>query len=385
VAVTGGVKAQSAEAGNVLVGLREKPGEFHTNFALANLNGDYATAQVQFFDKQGLQLGLSIPIQLSPYGVHQITRALSARPADGGAGYTTAPDGSFSALVTVTSGAGVFPYATVINDHTGDPIVITASSKPTLSYRVPGIVRVHGKNNTLFKSDLTIFNASLSQRSVNVRLTYQSTRDGHTSGVQTAAGALTFDGRESMDFEDFVKAWLPAGTDLDTTEYSNSYVDITPADSNTEPLLVLGQTYNDQPGGSVGFQVPGFTSSDAVNGSGATKRLTMTGLSSGTSYRTNVAVFLDKLGVTDVSAGATIRVVDATGHVVRSIPFGLSDTSGSFTQVNDDVLFGGLAGDLSNMTIVIDGISGTAPIAAYATVIDNTSGDAILIPGQPTP
>ena len=31
------------------------------------------------------------------------------------------------------------------------------------------------------------------------------------------------------------------------------------------------------------------------------------------------------------------------------------------------------------------GITGNAPIGSYATVIDNTSGDAILIPGQPTP
>jgi len=63
----------------------------------------------------------------------------------------------------------------------------------------------------------------------------------------------------------------------------------------------------------------------------------------------------------------------------------LSDADGSFTQVNDDVLFAGVTGDLSSMTVLVEGVSGSAPIAAYATVIDNVSGDAILIPGQPTP
>jgi len=219
-----------------------------------------------------------------------------------------------------------------------------------------------------------------------VRFWYQSIRGGVRSGLQTYAGRVTLQAQQSVDFEDFVKSWLPQGTDLDTTDYANSYVDVSPADGNTEPLLVMGQTYNDQPGGSVGFQVPGYTVEDGVTGNGANRRLTMTGLASGTSYRTNVAVFLDKIDTINVSAGATIRVVDGvSGEVKRSIPLGLSDSSGSFTQVNDDALFGGLTGDLTNMTLVIDSVSGTAPIGAYATVIDNKSGDAILVPGQPTP
>src|SRR5439155_16254037 len=49
VPVTGGVRAQAASASNVLIGLREKPGAFHTNFSLANLAGDFASAQVTFF------------------------------------------------------------------------------------------------------------------------------------------------------------------------------------------------------------------------------------------------------------------------------------------------------------------------------------------------
>jgi PKD repeat protein len=386
VPVSAGVRTQSPSAGNILIGLRELPGEFHMNFALANLAGDYATAQVQFFDTSGLQLGTTIRVDLAPYGVHQINRALSSKPSDGGAGFTTPPDGSFAAVVSLQSGTSVFPYATVINEHTGDPIVITPPTRPSTSYRIPGIVRAHGKNNTLFKSDLTLFNSSTSQRRVNVRYWYQSSRAGVTSGVQTYAKELTLQARQSIDFRDFVKSWLPAGSDLDTTEYFNSYVDVTPAggDTSTEALLVLGQTYNDQPGGSVGFQVPGYTVDDGVTASGTNRRLTMTGLSSGTSYRTNVALFLDQQSI-NLYAGATIKVVDASGAVVKSIPVALSDASGSFTQVNDDTLFAGLTGDISSMTVIVDGITGNAPIASYATVIDNTSGDAILIPGQPTP
>jgi PKD repeat protein len=384
VPVTGGVRGQSASAGNVLIGLREKSGDFHTNLTIANLAADYAQARVQFLDAQGSPLGSTLTVDLAPYGVHQINRALTSPPSEGGAGATTAPPGSFSAAVTLASGTSVFPYASVINDHTGDPIVVTASAKPAVSYRVPGIVRTHGKNGTLFKSDLTIYNTSSAARSVRLRFWYQSVHAGVQSGVQSYAGLVTLKGQESMDFKDFVKSWLPSN-DFDTTEYANSYVDVSPADGNNEPLLVLGQTYNDQPGGSVGFQVPGYTAEDGVSGTGTNRRLTMTGLASGASYRTNVAVFLDKLDAINVSAGATVRVIDGNGQVVRSVPIGLSDDHSSFTQVNDDALFGGLSGDLTNMTLLIDSVSGSAPIAAYATVIDNISGDAVLVPGQPTP
>ena len=63
--------------------------------------------------------------------------------------------------------------------------------------------------------------------------------------------------------------------------YQSSFLDVAPAagDPNQEPLVVLGETYNDQPTGHVGLQIPGYTAWTAPE-TGANKRLVLTGLAS---------------------------------------------------------------------------------------------------------
>jgi PKD repeat protein len=385
VPVSAGVSGQSAAASNVLIGMREHPGDFRTNLTVANLGANAASADVQFFDANGLQIGSTIRVNLAPYGIHQINRVLSSVPPDG-AGYTTAVTGSFTGKVTLRSGTSVFPYATVINEKTGDPIVVTTASRTSASYRLPGIVRSHGRNGTLFQSDLTIYNPSTSARDVSVRYTYQAFQSGQApSGVLTAAKKITLQAYQSVDFEDFVSKWLPSSSDFNGTDYANSYVDISPApgDPNTDPLVVLGQTYNANP--RAGFQVPGYTPDDGSSQTGANHRLVMTGLSSSASYRTNVAVFLDKQDALNIFGNAYVRVYGADGTLLKTTSIGLSDSASSFTQINDSDLFGGLTGDLSNVSIVVDTIVGNSPLAAYATMVDNTSGDAVLVQAQPAP
>jgi hypothetical protein len=290
------------------------------------------------------------------------------------------------AEVKVVSGTAVYPYATVIDAISGDPIVITTPPKATATYRLPGVVRTKGRNDTLFQSDVTIYNPTASQRRVSVRYWYQSFRTGESpSGFQSAVRELTMAPHEVLNFEDFVKSWLPAGLDVANTNYANSYVDISPGagDPVTDPLLVLGKTYNVQPSGNAGFQVPGFTGDDGASATGANKRLIMTGLGSNTSVRTNVAFFITN-PAPNVYASGTVKVVGADGTVLRSQTIFLSDVQ-SFTQINDGALFEGLTGDLSNVTVILDGVAGTSPIASYATAIDGFSGDAVLIPGLPTP
>ena len=51
--------------------------------------------------------------------------------------------------------------------------------------------------------------------------------------------------------------------------------------------------------------------------------------------------------------------------------------------VSDADLFGGV-NKSNRMSIIVDSFDGS-PVAAYATIIDNTSGDATFVKAQPAP
>ena len=184
---------------------------------------------------------------------------------------------------------------------------------------------------------------------------------------------------ETKAWDDFPAAWL-VGNVPDSVSYGSSYIDVAPApgDANQDPLLVLGVTFNSQPTGLVGLQLSGFTDLDGGSKTGAGKRLLLAGLASNNDFRTNVAFFL-----TSGTLGSfKVRVLSETGVTLRTFGWNLTG-SNPFKQFSDSDLFGGV--DKSNrMSIVVDSFDGS-PVAAYATIIDNTSGDATFVKAQPAP
>ncbi len=166
----------------------------------------------------------------------------------------------------------------------------------------------------------------------------------------------------------------------DTTSYQSSFLDVTPTtgDPNQEPLVVLGETYNETPNGHVGLQIPGYTPQDSASQTGAYKRLALTGLASTTTFRTNLALF--------VVAGATgkwvnVHVYSSQGTKLRDVPVYVDGLS----QVQDATLFGGLPGDLSRLSIVVDNIDDGVTVGGYATIIDKRSGAPTFVKAQPAP
>jgi PKD repeat protein len=378
VAIPSGLTAQ--EAGGpppTLIGLREVPGVAHTNLVLANLGSDPATVQITFIDGKGAALGTPVRADLAAYAVRQLNRVLAAASPEGAG--VAAPAPSYAVLVTTLTGK-VFPYATVIDDRTSDPIVISPAARAGASARLPGIVRTRGRNNTLFESDVVVQNPMARTRTVSIRYTFQSfTPSLPPSAVQSVSKTVTLGPKETLEIDDFVASWLGLADAGTTTAYASSYVDVTADDG--DPVLVLGQTYNAPAGGGrIGFQIPGYTALDGASAAGANRRLVMAGLTSSAAYRTNVAFFLAS-GDAGSAAHGTVKLVDGNGRVLATRALSLS-ADAPFVQLNDADLFAGAG---SSLTVVLDGVDGNAPIAAYATVIDNTSGDAVLAPGQPSP
>ncbi len=143
---------------------------------------------------------------------------------------------------------------------------------------------------------------------------------------------------QTLFADDFVKFWL---TELghipvdDATSYQNSFLDVSPSpgDTNSDPLVVLGEAYNATPRGHVGLQIPGYTPLDGASRTGAYKRLALTGLASTAAYRTNVALMV--VGGT-TGKWVSVHVYTPDGVKLRDLPVFVDGV----TQVSNGALFG---------------------------------------------
>ncbi len=384
--VAAGVRPQSGAASNFLAGLRHDDA-FRTNITIANLKEETAEVEIVFRDAAGNVLGTPARVRVEARGVKQLNAALSSAPPVGdgpigGAGWAT-PTSHFSAEVRLKTGTGVYPYATVIDQGTGDSIVVTPAPRPSAAYRIPGIVRVKGKNGPFWVSDIAILNPSAKER--RLRISYSYVKTGTSLRID-AAQSMTFAPYEMKVGIDFVKVWLG----LDETDehgYASSYVDVSPAPDDaapTEPVVVSGKTYTPSGEGSVGLQIDPFVLQDGIGAQAANRRIVLSGLSANSKYRTNVALFLTP-GSTG-NAQVDVHVLDAYGRESKKfLAIGL-DANTPFVQLNSPDLFAGLVtDDYSRATVVIDTPRGSALVAAYATVIDDKSEDATFVAGQPAP
>lgn len=373
-----GLGIQAAGSTLELVGLRDDTTN-HTNLAIANLYSDYVTAEVTLWATDGTQLGQPVTMQLNPFGVLQLTNILTGTPPNGGAGYdkVSKPVDAYRAHIRIVSGTAILPYASVIDDVSKDPVLVMGAKVQTSSYRVPGMVRTAGKVGTLWRSDLVVYNASTSARSI--RINYSWVDGGGTA--RSSGASISFAAGQIIQWIDFVKLWLGL-SEIDTNPYINAFVDISPADANADPILVTSRVYNNQPTGNVGLGVPGYTDADVASASGPKKRLILAGLRSDSNYRSNVALFLAS-GSSVSSAGATLKVYDVNGTFLASAGIPLSWAT-PFAQLSIDTMVAGSGGDKSNISVVVENLEGS-PISGYATIVDNRSGDGTLIPALPIP
>jgi PKD repeat protein len=384
--VGSGVGPQSNRAASFLADLRHDA-SYRTNLTVANLKDETAEVEVVFRDQSGTVLGPPARVTVEARGVKQLNAALSAAPATGdtpvgGAGYAGAVS-HFSAEVKLVRGTGVYPYATVIDQGTGDSIVVTPTARPSATYRLPGIVRVKGMTGSWWKSDVAVLNPGSSTRKILVSYSY--VKLGTTSRA-VASNVLSLSPRQLWVSVDFVRSWLGLAAD-DADGYGSSWVDFAPAPDDpapSEPIVVTGKTYSPSGAGSAGLQVDAFVLEDGLGTLGSRHALVLSGLDANARFRTNVALFL--LPGSAGNGQVDVHVLDALGRETKRFSDVLLDASNPFLQLGSADLFENLTTDESSRaTVVIDTPRGTGSVGAYATVIDNLSEDAVFVARQPAP
>ena len=352
--VSGGVSTQASPAASVLIGLHQNDSAY-TNLGLVNLKNDWPKVQLDFFDGDTGDALASRTVDMMPYQSLQITRAL----AD--AGFTGTSD-LYTIRVKILQGTAVYPFASVIDVNSTDPIVVTPADAPSDTYRVPGMIRLTGANGELWRSRFTISNPSAgAARRVRLVFSYRPCDATGCGSLVSISGDITMNPGQTMSQDDFTKFWLNEMGHIpvdDRTSIQDSFLDVSPSpgDSNSDPLVVLGETYNATSHGHVGLQIPGYTPLDGASRAGAYKRLALTGLASTAAYRTNLALMVVG-GTTGKWVG--VHVYSPSGVDLRDLPVFVDGV----TQVSNAALFGALPGDLSRLSVVVDNIDDGVTIA----------------------
>ncbi|HSB37177.1 MAG TPA: hypothetical protein VLH41_09875, partial [Thermoanaerobaculia bacterium] len=293
------------------------------------------------------------------------------------------PTHTFS--VNVVSGSGVVPYASISDIGSTDPVFVSDRGALSSTYRVPGVVRTVGQNGTFFKSRFVLHNPSTAEapRMVHLRYSFRACDpSGACTGRLAAEGNETLRPGETKSWEDFVVDWVnPSDVSLN---FVSSWVDVAPADANQDPLVVRAETYNNQLSGNFGTQVPGFIASqDGASPAGQSRKLAISRVVQNASYRTNLVFFL----LTGPSAKAKVTFYSKSGLplAAEALPLYLDlSGDGALLQINStNAIWNSISASdkAAGVSVAIEALEGV--VGAYASQVDNLSGDQMLFPGKP--
>ncbi|MEX1312356.1 MAG: S8 family serine peptidase, partial [Candidatus Sulfomarinibacteraceae bacterium] len=320
-----------------------------TNVGFVDLGGNGALARIRLFDGDGRAVGSELGEIVPAGGWAQVNRVF--RQANAGQ-----CSGCY-ALIDLIGGDGpVWAYASVVDNLSGDPTTIPmapiaqAKADGDLRYMVAGIAETGGANQTRWKSNLALVN--LSGGAATADLIYRFDGGSETSTVTLADGEL--------------REFANAAADLFATPNSAGAVDVA-ADGS---LVVTARTFNDSPDGTFGQFLPGLDASAALT-PGDDGYLSQ--LKSTDEFRTNIG--FTNYGGSD----CTVRVFLHDEDGVRKGQLHATVPASGWTQVNRVFESAGV-GSCPLGYALVEVLTGGCEVWAYASVVDNGSGDPTTVP-----
>ena len=228
---------------------------------------------------------------------------------------------------------------------------------------VPAGAHATGTAGTNWRTDLEVHNPGTVQARFTLSLLKKDADNGSPQGA-----TFTLDGGKSTRYLDVLASsavgfgFSGAGT-LRVTPWAGT-------------VMVTGRTYNDQPGGTYGQFIAG-EAQDAAIPSGQEARLVQISQSvtAGVGFRTNLGI---------VNASATPVTVEVKLFRGDGSYLGVQNhtlPAYGFKQVNE-VFKTVTTQDVADGYAVLRTTTSGGSFFAYASVIDNTSGDPILIPAR---
>ncbi len=322
---------------------------FRTNIGWANVTASSLNIRVDLQDIQGNSLEI-YTTTIPPYGYKQATDIFSADAKEAKA-----------VISTNTPQAKYFAYASVVDNRTGDPILILESDEGKNLF-IPAAAHVQGLAGTDWKTDLELSN----RENTAVECTVDLLETGFDNSLPQST-IVSVPGNSNVRVKDVLHTLFHHDGSA-ALGLSSKHADIT----------ATSWTYNLTDAGTYGQFIPG-TANDAAISLGSPGLMVQLSQSDGnnTGYRTNIGL----LNVTAQQLDVVIDLYDSDGAVVGTgstvlEPFEHRQINRIFREVNSAAITNGFA--------VVSTTSPQGAFLAYASVVDNRSGDPVYIPAWVT-
>jgi hypothetical protein len=235
-----------------------------------------------------------------------------------------------------------------------------AATTPVQGYHtlVSAAAQTNGVGGTVWRTELTIFNAGT--QAANVNLLFLS-----HAGSGVLAKSVYLAPRQSAIYAN-------ALVDLFSISSGSGAIAIDATSAGSTPdLRVTNRTYTDGARGTYGQAVPNVTPS------GLEKIFYLTAMQANARYRTNVGL-VNRSGV---SMPVSMTLYDSTGATIATNSMALA--ANSFLQSGLAQLFPAIGSRSYEVLSMRLSASAEDAVSAYASVIDNDSQDPIYIQARP--
>jgi PKD repeat protein len=340
-----------------------------TNFGLANLR-DHAAGGVKVTLYKSDGTPVSRTFSLAPFGYFQ-----DSVPNLFGEEFASV--GAFSMKVEIPEGIDVEANASVVENLTGDPMQVVAAVVPGTAVYLPAIIRAAGANDTVWRSSLQLTNPTDQPHRWRLIFTPRGDIPGVFREVSIGPGASWAQGD--------VVAWM---YDPLTPPETAGVLKVTPADGGSVSPVAVARTFNVTAQGTFGHAVPGLSEAMGGSATGGNSTLVLPGLSSEDVARTNLG-FVNLNESDTVNFDVYFFAEDGTLLNPEARAYALSLPPGGWDQDRIENRFRGFFGaELpAGQRAITAGVvvrAGTGGFA-YASVVDNVTGDPIWINGQHLP
>jgi len=238
-----------------------------------------------------------------------------------------------------------------------------AGPPTSTSYSIPVAAHLGGFSGTFWVSDLRIFNPDTSAKADFDLYAIPEKKDGTTDFAHVK---LTVQPNEVLSLPDILKNTFGLSSQKGQLVF----------ETNGAVLVLTSRTYNTGGGSGTFGQFVG--PNRGLDGIGAGDvPLTMLQLASGTDSRTN-------LGMSEVAGStAEVRITLFDGDTGQVVGSPKTYTVQPFSNLQIDRIFETLgAGAVANGLATAEVTGGSGRILAYATVVDEKTGDSTYMPGD---
>jgi hypothetical protein len=324
---------------------------FRTNVGIVSLDGEAFTCEVEFSSAEGYVLG-SLPVEVPPFGAVQLNAAL--------AGLGAGPVADAFARVTTSDPARFTAYASVVDNLSGDAAFFGDVEATNLTQYLLAAAHVAGRNGTRWRTDLEVCNPGLAGAAFELAFL----RSG-IANPDPVSRTFTLGPGICRRYLDLVgDVFGVEGTGALRITVLNGWISVT------------SRTYTESGQGSYGQAIPPVRGTEAATFLDRVKFWPLAeSASPAHGFRTN-------LGLVNVGADPVeLRLMSSIPAGAQPDRFTVSLRPFEHRQLNR-VLRRFFDGDVDQAMIVVRATAPGATFFAYASIVDNTTGDPVYLAGM---